>query len=659
MIPFKEGCYITSPMGNRTNPVDGKKEYHSGIDMVPLSGDDGVVISPFYGTVCQVGKHADRGTYVAITTTSKQVIICQHFDTVYTSEGATLQQGTALGMYGSTGKVSAKHLHIEAWKTFDDFKSANKANLLPIYELLDIPNAKGTYKQNVDYDLVVSNPLYFETTPEEAWAWATYKDDLAKPLAKEYGTSTAFDSSKFGDLAIVVNGRYIQGEAQNIELKNSTADSSASLKMNFDSKMFSLGGIAEGDYIQAYTKSSKKYLFFGRITKLEKSTSKYTLEAKNRLWYLSQSDMTVQFNDGQNTASAIRALCNKMHLSHRICKMDTTLTSSMIYYKDKFANILKKLIEHEETYSGKKYLFAYDYEQAMLVIEEKGNGKCSIDVDTITELSVEHDVSGIKNVVYAYDAQAKVASAPIVDESSVEKNGAIVYYFPISDTTTSAHIQSYLDLNKDPLTSGEVTCFGRFDLKCGAEISLKGTDPLTFPENGKLVIESITQKLDSDHLTKIEFSAYKSVDVPTQEETEAYVEETITRETDEALRLGWLYYTNFDDVVLWIYSENKSEINSFLKRYYTTTYKMSYTPSNTGEMTATTVEWMIWDEIPKNNAFYSKIANKYYSKMLVQDEAIGYIKLTDSEVNTAVREAIIEGKKNISLSHEKAGGISS
>ena len=45
--------------------------------------------------------------------------------------------------------------------------------------------------------------------------------------------------------------------------------------------------------------------------------------------------------------------------------------------------------------------------------------------------------------------------------------------------------------------------------------------------------------------------------------------------------------------------------------------------------------------------------------MLVQDEAIGYIKLTDSEVNTAVREAIIEGKKNISLSHEKAGGISS
>lgn len=656
MIPFKEGCYVTSPMGNRVNPVDGKNEYHKGLDMTPINGDDGVVISPFYGTITAATKSAARGNYVVLTTKTSQVIIFQHLGEVYTSEGATVQQGTAIGMYGKTGKVTGKHLHIEAWLNYDSFESGKDADLLPIYDLLGIPNRVGTYQQNVDYDVVVSNPMYFENKPEDAWSWAKYKDDLAVPLAKEYNTSTAFDSSKFGDLAIVVNGRYIQGEAQNIELKNSTADSSASLKMIFDSKMFNLGDISEGDYIKAYTDTTKKYLFFGRIIKIEKSTSKYTLEAKNRLWYLSQSDMTVQFTDGQSTASAIRALCNKMHLSHKICQMETTLTSSMIFYKDKFSNILKKLIEHEETYSGKKYLYTYDYEQAMLVIEEKGLEKTKIDVDTITELSVEHDITGIKNVVYAYDAQAKVASAPIVDDESVETNGAIVYYYPISDTATSMHIKSYLELNKDPLTSGEITCYGRYDIKCGQEISLKGTEPLSFPENGKLVIESITQKLDSDHLTKIEFSAYKSIDVPTQEETEDYVEEVITREADEALRLGWAYYKSFDDVVLGIYSENKTEIDSFASRYQTTEIVYSTTSSPDGTFTLA-IKVMTWSDIPQTNGFYSKIANKYYSKILVQDESKGYVMLTDSEVNTAVRGAVLKAKENISEAHRKAGGM--
>ena len=624
MIPFKDGCRVTSPMGERINPVDGKKEYHAGIDAVPLSGDNGVVISPIYCTVVAVSRGNERGKYVVlVAATTKQALVLQHFDEIYTTEGATLQQGTAIGLYGKTGKVTAKHLHIEAWKDYQSFKSGNRKNLVPITQILGIPNQVGTYKQNVDYDIIVENPFFYAEKPEDEWSWAKYKDALAVPLASEYGTTTALDSSKYDDFAILCNNRYLQNESSEIELKNSTTGSSTSLKMSFDAKTWNSSGISEGAIIKAYSKTEKKYLFFGRITKIKKSTSKFEIEAKGRLWYISQSDMTIQLKEGQNTASAIRALCNRVHMSHNICKMETALTSSMIFYKDKFANIIKKLIEHEETYSGKKYMFTYDYEQALLKVAEKGDERLSIDIDDIIELSLERDISTIKNVVYAYDSQAKVASAPISDAESVERYGAVIHYFSLDDATTSMQLRSFLELNKDALTSGELTCHGRWDIYPGAELVLNNTDPISFSDNGKLIVESVTHKIGDDFQTKIEFSTYKVAEMPSQEDVEEYTEENIARENDEALRLRWMYYESVEDVTADIYKRHETEFRKIINIYWTT-YKAE----------------ILKNKIPADMQMaYDDIAKNYYGKIFVRNGSKGYVMLRKDEVDNVIRKA--------------------
>jgi murein DD-endopeptidase MepM/ murein hydrolase activator NlpD len=111
---------ITSGYGNRTDPVSGEEEFHSGLDISSSPGDpirataDGVV------------------SYSGWTLNSGYIVVLEHgygYSTIYAHNkrnavrvGQRVKTGDVIGYVGSTGKSTGPHVHYEVWK---DGKSVN------------------------------------------------------------------------------------------------------------------------------------------------------------------------------------------------------------------------------------------------------------------------------------------------------------------------------------------------------------------------------------------------------------------------------------------------------------------------------------------------------------------------------------------------------
>jgi len=103
---------LMSSYGQRTDPLSGEGAFHKGVDLSAPAGTnvrataDGVVIhSAFdrsgYGRLVVVEHGNGLQTYYA------------HLSKFYVREGQEVRRGDAVGAVGSTGRVTAPHLHYE------------------------------------------------------------------------------------------------------------------------------------------------------------------------------------------------------------------------------------------------------------------------------------------------------------------------------------------------------------------------------------------------------------------------------------------------------------------------------------------------------------------------------------------------------------------
>ncbi len=105
---------ITSGYGVRTDPLDGEKAFHSGVDISCSLG------SPIQATADGVVSHSGW------TVGSGNVVVLEHgcgFSTVYAHNkanavkfGQRVRRGDIIGYVGSTGKSTGPHVHYEVWK---------------------------------------------------------------------------------------------------------------------------------------------------------------------------------------------------------------------------------------------------------------------------------------------------------------------------------------------------------------------------------------------------------------------------------------------------------------------------------------------------------------------------------------------------------------
>jgi hypothetical protein len=106
-----DGRLVLSPFGNRMDPFSGEGAFHKGVDISSPSGTpvrttaDGIVVhtefDSGYGRLVVVDHGGGLQTYYA------------HLSRFYVHTGQVVRCGDLIGAVGSTGRVTAPHLHYE------------------------------------------------------------------------------------------------------------------------------------------------------------------------------------------------------------------------------------------------------------------------------------------------------------------------------------------------------------------------------------------------------------------------------------------------------------------------------------------------------------------------------------------------------------------
>ncbi len=106
--------YITSPFGPRTDPINGKKSFHSGLDIRGAVGDPTYVTKD--GVVINTGVSRVYGNYIEVRHTNNLITKYAHLSKIDVKKGDSVTQGQVIGKIGNTSRSTGPHLHFEIRK---------------------------------------------------------------------------------------------------------------------------------------------------------------------------------------------------------------------------------------------------------------------------------------------------------------------------------------------------------------------------------------------------------------------------------------------------------------------------------------------------------------------------------------------------------------
>ncbi|MCF7920736.1 MAG: M23 family metallopeptidase [Candidatus Cloacimonetes bacterium] len=102
---------LSSGFGNRTHPITGKRDFHSGIDLSNKTG------TPIYatadGVISSVGWKRKLGKFVKIKHNFGFNTVYGHMNKYNVKKGDKVHKGEIIGEMGSTGETTGSHLHYE------------------------------------------------------------------------------------------------------------------------------------------------------------------------------------------------------------------------------------------------------------------------------------------------------------------------------------------------------------------------------------------------------------------------------------------------------------------------------------------------------------------------------------------------------------------
>lgn len=101
----------TSQYGERTDPVNGGKEVHEGIDISAKEGTD--VLCPYEGKVKECSEDGQLGKYILIDHGNGIETKYGQLGVVSVKVGDLLKKGQVIAKSGNTGESEGPHLHFE------------------------------------------------------------------------------------------------------------------------------------------------------------------------------------------------------------------------------------------------------------------------------------------------------------------------------------------------------------------------------------------------------------------------------------------------------------------------------------------------------------------------------------------------------------------
>jgi len=121
---------ITSPFGNRVNPVTKQKELHTGIDIAVSAGTKVAAVGN--GVVTDVGTTDAEGLYVRYALPGGYEAFYCHLQKAYVKKGDRVKAGQIVALSGNSGRTTGPHLHYTLWLN---------GNLVDPMEYVDLPYA--------------------------------------------------------------------------------------------------------------------------------------------------------------------------------------------------------------------------------------------------------------------------------------------------------------------------------------------------------------------------------------------------------------------------------------------------------------------------------------------------------------------------------------
>ena len=114
MFPLKDDFYYTCEYGNRINPVTGRKQFHTGIDIASPHWIRLIYVYAIAdGKVFESKRGQGYGNYVSIEHTNGFISRYAHFRKRKAFKNQRVVKGQVIGIMGTTGRSTGRHLHFE------------------------------------------------------------------------------------------------------------------------------------------------------------------------------------------------------------------------------------------------------------------------------------------------------------------------------------------------------------------------------------------------------------------------------------------------------------------------------------------------------------------------------------------------------------------
>jgi murein DD-endopeptidase MepM/ murein hydrolase activator NlpD len=102
---------ITSPFGQRDNPLGQGTEFHPGIDIAASEGTP--IAAAMAGTVVAAGPDGGYGNLITVDDGNGLTTRYAHCSQIYARVGERVAPGDVIGAVGMTGRATGAHLHFE------------------------------------------------------------------------------------------------------------------------------------------------------------------------------------------------------------------------------------------------------------------------------------------------------------------------------------------------------------------------------------------------------------------------------------------------------------------------------------------------------------------------------------------------------------------
>ena len=109
-LPVKEAV-LGSPFGRRSDPINGLRAVHEGIDFNADTGDP--VVAAADGVILAATYHGDFGNMVEVDHGDGLTTRYAHLSRMNVKAGSLVKRGEKIGAVGSTGRSTGSHLHFE------------------------------------------------------------------------------------------------------------------------------------------------------------------------------------------------------------------------------------------------------------------------------------------------------------------------------------------------------------------------------------------------------------------------------------------------------------------------------------------------------------------------------------------------------------------